>query len=334
MTGPRMLSRLSAVLVSALTLAVLAATPSTAAPAAGEDRLGTYTSAQGRLDYQVHVPPSWRPGQVMPVVVALHGCGMTGFALNSMKAMTNYDEIADREGFLVVYPTQTAFSDPLNCWRPKVDEHQQRDRGEPELITGAVRQVIGEYGADARRVHAVGASSGAGTAVILGVTYPDVYATTTSVAGGEYAFPGEDELATTSPVDTARRAFAEMGPRARQVPLMVVQGDQDTTVPPVMAERLVQQWLVLSELVDTGRFEGAVDDTPDTSVRETPGGLRPYTHASYTGATSSTLIDSYLIEGQGHKWSGPGRGLFVDNKGPDLGEITWRFMAGRTLQES
>jgi poly(hydroxyalkanoate) depolymerase family esterase len=328
---PQVVSRVSAVLVGVLALALLSQAPAPAAPAGGQDRLGAYGSSQGRLDYQVHVPPSWRPGRAMPVVVALHGCAMTGFGLNSMKDTTQYDDLADREGFLVVYPTQSAFQDPLNCWRPKQDAHQHRGRGEPELITGAVRQVVGEYGADARRVHVVGASSGAGTAVILGVTYPDVYASATSVAGGEYAFPGEDELATTSPVDTARRAFAEMGPRARQVPLMVEQGDQDTTVPPVMARRLVQQWLTLSELVAGRTVDGPVNDTPDAVERVTPDGKHAYTHARHSGATSSTLIESYLVEGQGHAWSGPGRGLFVDNDGPDLAQVTWRFMSGHSL---
>ncbi|GAA1387997.1 hypothetical protein GCM10009613_24720 [Pseudonocardia kongjuensis] len=333
MSGRRTGRRLVAALAAALVLAGLVTAGSAAARdrGAGTDRIGSYSSSEGHLAYQVHVPPSWRPDRPMPVMVAVHGCGMTGYGLNSMKSMTRFDELADREGFLVVYPTQSLLRNGFLCWNSLSPEHQDRDRGEPELLAGAVRQVIEEYGADPARVHVSGASSGAGTAVILGATYPDLFATVTSVAGGEYRFHrAEHDLDGVSPVDTAQLALAAMGPRARQVPLIVVQGDQDDVVRPFMAERLVHQWLVLGALVATGRPD--VDTTPHAVERVEPPGAHPYTRTTHRVPGQAT-IDSYLVEGMGHTWSGPrASGTFTDRAGPDLSTIVWEFASERPLR--
>ncbi|WP_156819629.1 extracellular catalytic domain type 1 short-chain-length polyhydroxyalkanoate depolymerase [Pseudonocardia sp. HH130630-07] len=333
MPDRRSIGRLTAWFAAALAPLVLAAVPAAAAPepepAAGRDVRGSYSSSQGTVDYQVHLPASWRPDRPMPVVMAVHGCGMTGYGLNSMKSLTRFDDLADREGFVVVYPTQSLLRNLKLCWNSLSPEHQDRGRGEPELLAGTIRQVVDEFGADPARVHVAGASSGAGAAVILGATYPDLVATVTSVAGGEYGFhTAQDRLDTVSPADTARLALAAMGPRARQVPLLVVQGDQDEVVPPVMAQRLVQQWLVLGELITTGGTE--VDPAADDVERVEPAAGHPYTRSSFR--RGATAIDSYLIEGQGHAWSGPeAGGLFADREGPDLSEIVWRFASTRPL---
>ncbi len=315
--------------VALIAVVVPAAVAEARTPEGGQDRHGSYSSPEGRVDYQVHLPPSWRADRPMPVVVAVHGCGMTGSGLNSMRAMTRFDDLADREGFLVVYPTQSILRNVQMCWNSLSPEHQQRGRGEPELLAGAIRQVVELYGADPARVHVAGASSGAGTAVILGVTYPDLVATVTSVAGGEYRFHRFAEDPAVTPVDTARLALAEMGPRARQVPLLVVQGDQDEVVRPFMAERLVSQWLALGALVATGRPD--VDTTPDAVDRVEPADGYPYTRTGYRVPGQAT-IDSYLVEGMGHSWSGPrSDGLFADRAGPDLSESVWEFAETRPL---
>lgn len=86
-----------------------------------------------------------------------------------------------------------------------------------------------------------GASSGADAAVILAVTYPDVFATVTSVAGDEYGLNpvNPDDPSSISPDYTARQVWSQMGDRARQVPLLVIQGAENAVVPPLVAPRLV-----------------------------------------------------------------------------------------------
>ncbi|MEV8373627.1 PHB depolymerase family esterase [Kribbella sp. NPDC056861] len=318
--------------------------PATAGPssaplsvaAAGTDHTKLYVGAEGVLGYQVHVPPAQAAGRSLPVVVSLHGCGMTGFRLNSMKSTTNLNAVADEKGFIVVYPTQDFLRGlPLNCWNGDEPAHQRRGHGEPALIAGLVKEVVADYAADPQRVHVNGASSGAGTAVIMAVTYPDIFATVTSMAGAEYAVneANPDDPDEIGPVDTAKRAWAQMGNRARPVPVLVVQGDQDAVVPPFLADRLVTHWAAIDDLAMNGRLDGQVDDKADKVVRVSPPGLKPYTRKSYfPRAGGPALIEYIVVAGMEHRWPGPGTGAFVDNNGPDLARIMWDFIAPRRLQ--
>ncbi|MER5951813.1 PHB depolymerase family esterase [Streptomyces sp. NPDC001904] len=304
-----------------------------AVAAAGHDERGTFVSLAGKVDYEVHLPPQYRAGEKLPVVVALHGCGMTGFADSSMKDLTRFNQVADAKGFIVVYPSQDPWRNLLRCWNAVQPAHQHRDSGEPSLIAGVTRDVVSKYHADATRVHVAGASSGAGLSVIMAVTYPDVYASAASLAGGEYAFDkvGPDPDAV-SPVDTAKLAHAEMGRRARQVPLLIEQGSADTTVPPWMADRLASQWAAVDDLAPDGLLDGDVDDTPDATRRVDAPGSRPYTRTEYTARDGGQpLIVKYDVEGLAHKWPGGGTGPYADPLGPDMTSIMWDFFAGRHL---
>lgn len=278
--------------------------------------------------YQVHLPPHYDGTTALPVMMAIHGCGMTGFGWNSMKATTQFNRLADREGFIVVYPTQRLFRSAVNCWDSTDPREQHRGSGEPALLAGVVQQVIDEYGADPRRVHVVGASSGAGTAVILAVTYPDVFASVTSVAGGEYGLNqvSPDDPGSTPPEYTARQAWAQMGDRARHLPLLVIQGDDDEVVPPVVGSRLVAHWTAVNDLIDDGLLNRSLRMIERTHVVPSTSNTLAYTRTTRTAAEGFSFIESYLVEGLGHAWPGAtGEGVFTDHAGPDASTIAWDF---------
>lgn len=317
-----------------LALASVTSLSAQASAAGGHDERSTFVNFWGRLDYEVHLPPSFRPGTPLPVLVALHGCGMTGYGDNSMKAMTRFNDLADARGFIVVYPTQNRLWNAQGCWNGLMPGNQKRGVGEPSLLAGATQAVVAQYGADAKRVYTVGASAGAAMAVVLGVTYPDVYAAIGSLAGGEYAadrviLGGQDRV---SPVDTARLAYAEMGPRARQVPTFIMQGDADTTVEPVFGDRLVTHWAAIDDLARDGVLDGDVDDVADSRQRVVEPGAHPYVKTGYTDAgTGERLIEKYTVEGLAHRWPGGGEGLYADPVGPDLSTLVWDFFSGHSL---
>ena len=293
------------------------------------DRNHVFVSADGvRQHYQVHLPPQYDGSTKLPVMMAVHGCGMTGFGWNSMKASTQFNALADREGFIVVYPTQRPFENAINCWNSADPRNQIRGAGEPALLAGVAREVVMTYGADPDRVHVSGASSGAGTAVILGVTYPDVFASVTSVAGGEYGLnqvdPEQPEV--TPPADTARQAWAQMGDRARPVPLLIVQGGRDQAVPPIVGERLIEHWSALHDLVDDGLLNDSLALAADTVVHDPAEGRYGYEETSFRTSTGDALIEYIFAEDLAHAWPNPdGAGLFTDTAGPDATRIAWTF---------
>ncbi|CAN7307783.1 extracellular catalytic domain type 1 short-chain-length polyhydroxyalkanoate depolymerase [Mycolicibacterium frederiksbergense] len=292
------------------------------------DHNHVFDGPAGSLRYQVHLPPQYASGTALPVIMAIHGCGMTGYGFNSMKSMTQFNSLADREGFIVVYPTQRMFQNLLNCWESNDPRQQRRDTGEPALLAGVARRVIDEYNADGDQVHVVGASSGAGTAVILAATHPDLFATATSVAGGEYGLnqvdPGNPNA--TPPERTARQAWAQMGDRARHVPLLIVQGKRDTVVPPVVATRLFTHWSVVNDLVDDGLLNDSLGWVEEATTVPAVPGTHPYTRTTLTGSDGFAYIDMYLVENMGHAYPSPtGEGLFAEQSGPDASSLAWQF---------
>lgn len=309
--------------------------PASPASAAGRDEYGMYRNAAGRVFYKVHLPPSYRRGTPMPVLLALHGRTMSGYGLNSMEDLSRFSHIADTKGFIVIYPTQDPFRSLSGAWLFYKPEHQLRGSGEPSLLAGVTDAVLRKYGADAKRVHVAGASAGAAMAVVMAVTYPDVFAAVCSIAGGEYASDqvlamGPEQI---TPVETARLAYAQMGPRARQVPAIIIQGDADTTVPPLFAERLVTHWAAIDDLAVDGQIDGDVDDELETRQRVVNPGDHPYVKSVYAAAKDKEpLIEKYLIEGLGHQWPrGGGSGALADPLGPDISTIIWDFFATHSL---
>lgn len=292
------------------------------------DRNHLYESEAGSLRYQVHLPPQYEGTTQLPVIMAIHGCGMTGYGWNSMKATTQFNSLADSESFIVVYPTQRMFRNPVNCWNSSDPREQHRYSGEPALLAGVARQVVEKYNADPAQVHVAGASSGAGAAVILAATYPDVFATVTSVAGGEYGLnqvdPGNPD--STPPDYTARQAWSQMGNRARQVPLLVIQGEEDAVVPPLVATRLVAHWTAVGDFVDDGLLNDSLNLTEETAKVSPEHGRHSYIHTTITTPNGKSLVELYLVQKMGHVWPGPvGDGTYTDHAGPDASAIIWDF---------
>ncbi|MFC3996722.1 alpha/beta hydrolase family esterase [Nocardiopsis sediminis] len=294
-------------------------------------------SDEGDQRYQVHLPPQHDGTTRLPVVMAIHGCGMTGYGWNSMKATTRFNRLADRAGFIVVYPTQRLFRNAINCWNSSDPHQQRRGSGEPALLAGVAREVVEEYDADPAQVHVAGASSGAGTAVILGATYPDVFATVTSVAGGEYGLnqvdPDSPDL--TPPTSTARQAWSQMGEHARVVPLLVVQGGDDEVVPPLVGERLVAHWTAVSDLADDGMINDSLGLREETTEVAPAGGRYGGTHTTVSTAEGTSVVEAHVVDGLGHAWPGPhGAGVYTDHAGPDATALVWDFAQRHPMHEA
>lgn len=292
-----------------------------AQPAAAGEFL-TRTAPDGRV-YRLYVPTA--PQGPAPLVVMLHGCTQdpTGFA-----AGTRMNEVAEANGFLVAYPQQTQAANSNRCWNWFLPAHQARGRGEPASIAGVVEDVARAHAVDRQRVYVAGLSAGGAQAVIMGVTYPDVFAALSVNAGLEYkaaeslngAFLAMN-FGGPAPDTQGRRAYEAMGTRARPVPTIVFHGTADYTVRPVNGDQVVAQAAQTADLASDGRDDGNYSATPDTTARgQVPGG-RAYTVTTYDG-----LIERWTIQGMAHAWSGGSTaGTYTDPAGPDASTATWRF---------
>src|SRR3977135_4500902 len=113
----------------------------------------------------------------------LHGCTQTP---EDFATGTRMNVIADREGFLVVYPEQPQSANLYKCWNWFEAANQSRGAGEPALLAEMITKVTSAYRIDARRVYVAGMSAGGAMAVIMGVDYPEIFAAVGVHSGLEF----------------------------------------------------------------------------------------------------------------------------------------------------
>jgi len=147
----------------------IAPTPSAGQP--GEFISRSFTNRAGTRIYKLYVPASYADvtNEPVPMVVMLHGCTQSP---DDFAAGTQMNALAERYGFLAVYPAQTANANGSKCWNWFRSEDQQRDRGEPSILAGIAREVATQYRVDARRIFVAGFSNGASMAFRAGRNSP------------------------------------------------------------------------------------------------------------------------------------------------------------------
>jgi len=126
----------------------------------------------------VHVPPGVAPGRRLPVVLALHGSAANGAFMERYSSLSS---IADAEEFIAVYPNA---SGPWN--------DDDRRAGAPDdvvFISDLLDRLRAGWCIDARRVYAVGVSSGGGMVARLACDLSQRITAIASVAGSYADLP-------------------------------------------------------------------------------------------------------------------------------------------------
>lgn len=270
----------------------------------------SFTSVAGLLAYKVYVPASYAssPARRYPLVVMLHGCTQSP---DDFAAGTRMNTLAEQQGFLVAYPAQSANANGSKCWNWFRPQDQVRGKGEPALIAGMTTQLAGEYRVDPARIYVAGLSAGAAMAVVMGRTYPELFAAVGVHSGLPYRAAHD-----------VGSAFAAMkGSAARTttadtlVPTIVFHGDRDHTVAVANGAAVIAQ---------IGRAGVAVTQT--TQETGTAIGGRSFTRTDYTDASGHVVVEDWRVHGGGHAWmGGSATGTYTDPQGPDASVEMLRF---------
>ncbi|KUN17083.1 esterase [Streptomyces antibioticus] len=303
---------LRAVLVAlhGMLVALLAAALLTAPPAAAEEAAPTATLTEitnfgtnpSNLQMYLYVPQSVTAHPA--ILVAVHYCTGSGPAMYSG---TEYASLADRYGFIVVYPSVTRSS---KCFDVSSPQALKRGGGsDPVGIKSMVDWTVGRYNADTSRVFVTGISSGAMMTNVLLGDYPDVFAAGAAFAGVPFGcFATSDGSEWNSACaqgtitrtaqqwgDIARAAYpGYTGPRPR---MQLWHGTADDTLRYPNFGEEIKQWTNVQGVSQTP----AATDSPQAG----------WTRTRYGGTGDRAQVEAISLQGVGHGVYASGMGARV-----------------------
>jgi poly(hydroxyalkanoate) depolymerase family esterase len=291
--------------------AIARAPPSIPDGARFEERV--FANAAGSRQYKLYVPSGYT-GAALPLVVMLHGCRQTP---DDFATGTRMNEVAEDHTFLVAYPAQAQSANMSKCWNWFNANHQQRDRGEPSIIAGITREIMGDFPILPRSIYIAGLSAGGAAAAIMGSTYPDLYAAIGVHSG--LACGAASDLP--SALAAMRTGTATHHDGARTViPTIVFHGDRDTTVNLVNGDQVITQAKAAAYL----RVE---------VIQGEAGGIR-YTRTLHVNEGGRPVLEQWVLHGGGHAWSGGSTvGSYTDPRGPEASREMVRFFLDQVASE-
>jgi poly(hydroxyalkanoate) depolymerase family esterase len=298
---------------------------------AGEDlrrefRAGDWPGSKDR-QYIVHLPDGYQPGRRWPLVMVLHGCKQNH---ETIQRESRFDPVADREGFIVVYPFITRYDGlrETNCWGFWFANEIHAGAGEVEDLWAVIEAVGAEFSVDPERIHVTGLSSGGAMAVVVMVAHSERIASGASTAGLPYAETAASVPrrcnATGSlrgPAASAAAMDAEMAAGKREVPIFIVHSENDCTVNIQAARDMRDAWgraFSANTLTPVFRYSGVTKGTPWTRER-------------YDGNEGRSLVETLFLERLTHGWYGGADGQFAFADAPDTASLMWEFFASHPL---
>ena len=279
---------------------------------AGHWSAGVASGPTGARRYRLYRPPGLLPGERVPMIVMLHGCGQDA---KEFAASTRMNQVAAREHFIVLYPEQDRLANRLGCWN-WFEINSGRAYGEAALVVAAVKQACALFPVDRQRVAIVGLSAGASMAALLVTRYPERFKAVVMHSG---IAPGTAHSALTAlRAMRGRRAAASLPATPPTMakswpPLLVIHGTGDTVVDMRNGRFAVQVW------ADAAGARAMAERRVQRGKRY----AMNVTDFKHQGCTVATLA---AVERLGHAWSGGAtRQPFSDARGPDASRMAWAF---------
>ncbi|HEX6162386.1 MAG TPA: PHB depolymerase family esterase [Vicinamibacterales bacterium] len=268
----------------------------------------TLQSSGVTREYRLHVPASYDASRPTPLVISLHGAGMWPAA---QQRTSQWDRVADREGFIVAYPSGFSGRGP-RIWQVTAGPSHRRD---VTFISDLIDEVSRSYNIDAHRIYANGFSNGGGMSFVLSCTL-------------------SDRIAAVGLVDAALTLPASWCRDDRPVPMIAFHGNSGEAAPykggsswvsvgrPIFqdVEAFMASWARRNRCVGKPAVASAASDA---------------TRIAYEDCASGAPVILYRLEGGGHTWPGGGHiaAWFVGstNRNIDASTVMWDFFKQHPL---
>jgi poly(hydroxyalkanoate) depolymerase family esterase len=248
-------------------------------------------------------------GRNAALVVVLHGCTQTA---DTYDHGSGWSQLAEREGFAVLYPEQQRANNPNLCFNWFEPADTQRGRGEAHSIKEMIEAMVDHHAIDRQRIYITGLSAGGAMTSVMLATYPEVFAGGAIIAGLAYGIARSVPEAFDRMRGHGRYTERELqellsgaSPQQSHTPTISVwHGLNDRTVVPSNAEDIVAQW----------RGPHRVSPSPTRSDL-----VSGHSRRVWCDAAGNTVIEEYRIAGLGH-------GTPICVNGPDAAGTAGPFM--------
>jgi len=257
--------------------------------------------------YHIHLPSNYDVSSPLPLLIALHGRLGTG---KKMIKQTNFNRIADREGFIVVYPEgfKRGWADGRG-----ITHADKRGVDDVAFMDRLVKVLQGEFPIDPTRIYVAGHSNGGFMAQRLVIEHPHHFAAVSVVAA--------------SVSEWLASRFTPGG----TMPILFINGTADPVTPylggrqpggarVLSVEDAVEMWV---------HFNGCKEPPEVREIHELNNG--PLVSVStYGSCKKHGQVKLYRIEGGGHVWPGEPEdisrsGAAKIGRGIDASEEIWKF---------
>lgn len=261
-------------------------------------------------EYVIHVPETLDPEAPAPLLIALHQFSDTG---KGMQALTGFDAIADREGFIVAYPDGILVS-----WNSDLDGMTGGVKfvDDERFILELVERLQERHHIDPNRIYLTGASNGGMMTQLMGCRHGDVFAAIAPVMGS-FETVNADGCSPELPLS-----------------VLLIHGTADPIVPyegglangprsPVYlsAEANAAHW---------AEFGGCGSETATTRIPPEEGQTGEILLTRYTTCDPGIEVALCTVTGGGHTWPGSTRNYSEALVGPtsyalNASEFIWAF---------
>lgn len=256
--------------------------------------------------WNLYVPDSYDPAEPLPLLINLHGRTATA---NNQAYTTNMNEIAAREGFIVLYPEGLDRQWNYTLGLPQYAAINQND---DQFLINLQDDLAQDLSIDPQRIYVAGLSNGGFMTQRLACTGNDRYAAFVSVAA------------------TAPEGIQRFCAQADPVPMLFIHGTEDSIVPfeGIQDENgeFVSLPLELSANL-WANFNGcAIDFERDVLPANDEDSTTTILY--FQDCPDGADVTVYLVIGGGHVWPG-----VRDFQSDLLGEVSMDFNASEVVWE-
>ena len=260
--------------------------------------------------YNLYVPSTYSADQALPLVLNVHGLGRDG---NEQMNSSRMNAVAEREGFLAVYPSAISGS-----WANSPDLNIS-------FFDSLLDTINSNYSVDASRIYSTGLSQGAIISYLLAVERPETFAAIAPV-GGVRPLRENGTLFPSGLPHVPNRPFPLLHVHGTADDVVPIEGGSGISVFPSV-DSVLSEWLANNNC-ETSPIVTELPDARPTD-RFTVTLLSHEDCVTYTGASNSehsAEVQFYRVNSGGHYW--PNDPIF------DTSNAVWDFFSRHELPKS